>query len=493
MPCRHRPTSALPARLMAPVLPAILATALVMGWAGSARGQQTGPATEQEARAQLQTDLDSMQGQIMRWHDDRLVIALRNANTEEVRERLNQWTRSMKNQYRSAFRGSDPRESMIKVWTLSAQVDWYLSEEGTNLFGPAQKDMVEKSKAILFMIEELARNYLPNDAYETARDHIRNHVQSTPLRAGLDRAGLLTVLDDTWSGVLSVGGGALRRVTDIPLMPTRSLGAEGFGRMSESIDMFRMSMEELPDELRHQIERLITDLADHETSASLLLADVLIALERVNEILDGSSALTQDVEQTLITSEQPLTLARDITESVEKAAAESRLLVDAVSALLAQLEAQDDPAGATQARPFDVREYTSAALALDQGALSVKDMLEVIQEIIREADSEEPSERPFDIRDYEAAARAIESASAEIGAIVADARAMLESRELAENAEPVVLMVDQSLASATERLESLVDHIAWRLAQIVLLIFGLAAALLLLRALLPRRLAPENR
>jgi outer membrane murein-binding lipoprotein Lpp len=95
----------------------------------------------------------------------------------------------------------------------------------------------------------------------------------------------------------------------------------------------------------------------------------------------------------------------------------------------------------------------------------------------------DPDARPVDIREYEATARQIGEAAAELRALTEQLGQLGDSPAL----EAAFGGVDSAVARAQTGGRSLVDHAAWRGAQLLLVLFGLMLAYRIISS----RLAPR--
>jgi hypothetical protein len=87
------------------------------------------------------------------------------------------------------------------------------------------------------------------------------------------------------------------------------------------------------------------------------------------------------------------------------------------------------------------------------------------------ADPTKPS-RPFDIREWEAAAGKIASAATELNVLLDSAGTLASSEAFAQPLAQLTARVDQLEAGSRQ----LVDLVAWRIVQLILLVFGLLFA-----------------
>jgi len=85
-----------------------------------------------------------------------------------------------------------------------------------------------------------------------------------------------------------------------------------------------------------------------------------------------------------------------------------------------------------------------------------------------------PADRPFEILDYRDTANALTAAARELRALTADVRATIESQGLTDRLQDVNGRMFGVVDHTSARARNLTDHIAWRAAQLILLVFVLA-------------------
>lgn len=229
-------------------------------------------------------------------------------------------------------------------------------------------------------------------------------------------------------------------VMSVPLAPFRALSgvsdtAQAINHFSETGRYFADTVAVLPQVTRWQLELILHDFEDQET---------------VRELVSRWGAMAESAQEFATATGR---LPRDLREQASQLLAETGAEQEELRTTLAQLTstaAQVGAAGSAWAGMLEelraLQGPADAATAGDQGAAPAPG-------------------RPFDIRDYESAAQQVKEAAAELRQTIGALHGLIGSSETAATVS--------GLNGAITRGEALVDMVAWRAVLVLLAFFVL--------------------
>ena len=143
------------------------------------------------------------------------------------------------------------------------------------------------------------------------------------------------------------------------------------GTLTDAAQRLAYTMERLPDELHAQREALLRDLESHQETAGKIMSDLRGSIEGARELADR-------VEQINRESSPVIAQCRELVTAVDQT------LVSA-DALAVRLDTWRGPDGEPR-RPFDIREYTDAATALNVALQELNKALTSTDELLVTSD-----------------------------------------------------------------------------------------------------------
>ncbi|HMQ15167.1 MAG TPA: hypothetical protein PKC49_04260 [Phycisphaerae bacterium] len=405
---------------------------------------------------------------------------------------------------RDALNQQDAVHSLLDAWALCVRLrDFFEQGDGRELFGEQQAIAQGAARRSLLDVERIAALVLTPQGVERARPAIEDLAHQYPLRGEFSGSVVRSAIQRP-----EKNADVIASILTAPIAPFRAF--EGIDRGAAAIQGFtavaaRMTdtVNDLPESVRLQTELLLMELEELET--------VEATRRSFQKVADSSSRLAAAAETLPDELRKQLTLAADELEHRQAALGETlRQAQDVASRVREALERAESAAVA-------VRETAGqAAAAGDSWAGAARAVSELVASFRGgEAPSPPPGRepsgpssptstspagalrvdasagadacvdtgaRPFDVQDYTAAAQALDRAALQIQDLARDIRELTASPELAKSLDDTEArarpLVDSSHASAT----ALVDHLAWRGAQLIGLLFvALLAQGLLLR------------
>jgi hypothetical protein len=286
----------------------------------------------------------------------------------------------------AAFR-SDPQEAYVASLALASAQRAYLSEgEGATLFGAQQPLAQEASRQIEDQAFAIGRSFLSDKQLVRLDKEVDGLVASHPIGGAFAADSLIT----------SFTGATARRtfswVVNLPMVPFRALSgvsdtAQAVQQFDETAREFTETVGQLPPLTRWQLELLLYDAEELES--------VDRALRAAESFADGAERIST-VAETL-----PGALGEELTARLEQ----SRAAIAELDRALARAEALAGPLEHVSDRLGDASAEWTAILARPEAAA-------------------DEGGRPFDVREYESAAGRIADASRDLRALVADVNAL---------------------------------------------------------------------
>lgn len=351
----------------------------------------------------------------------------------------------------------DPYNAMLDVWALCVRVRNHLETgQGRDLFGNNQEMALDAAYRIERRVEMLARTHIPPDRFVKTRDFIHAYAAEHPLRG--------VFLDDeaTPVSLQQIGKGAVDFLIGIPLTPFRTITkvgdtADSFREFNAIASQFTRVVENLPEKSRWQLQLLTLDLMRNEK-----LTTTVLALERVSEtstrLADIGERLPEDLRDT---ADRVFDRVDQSQPGLQATLAEAREALARAGEFSASAERIVH--NATEAG----KAWKETAQAVDSAARS----LAAIGASDKPPDA--PPSRPFDIIEYQRTAEAATILARDIEITLARLQAILESKSLPENIELATSGYQRGVATAGKEVRELVDHLALRAAQLMILLFAL--------------------
>ncbi len=401
----------------------------------------------------------------------------------------------------SALKVDDPLRAFIDCWTLTVRMRQYLADgEGRTLFGEWQGTAIAAARRAEAEIERVGTMFLPADQLPRARDEVQAFARQHPLRAGF--------ADATVRAPAAKQGGvpsALSTVLSVPLAPFRTFegidrGATAIHEFANVAARFTDVVEEIPEAVRWQLELLLLDLNQNPMILAALatLGEVAANANRIvtvadklpERLRDEATRLLNEIDAKQNNLQATLDRAEKTAATVERALERVDLVANAIEATGWSVadagQAWGDAArtiGQTVHDMYDLGKSPRGGTATLPAAVAPGSPVPVVPAPSMDRDPHAPRPAPataparsreFDIKDYRDTADAVTGTARELQALAVEIRAMIESQRLSEQIRDVDGRVIGAIDLTSARARSLTDHVAWRAAQIAVLIFVLA-------------------
>ena len=325
----------------------------------------------------------------------------------------------------------NPQEAFISLLTLTLTMREYLEEgAGSAALGEHQALAVGVARDLEAELHGIGERFLGEAEMDRVTKEVETFVEHHPV-AGQDFA--MQAVRRTLADVEATS--VFRSVVSVPLAPFRAL--EGVGDSATEIRKFNATAREfariagrLPEEVRWQVELLLYEIEDRETTKTGLAAlqSLSASADRFStsaeRLPEDTRALLQDASDTLKRLERVIASARELAVPLRETSA--------------QLQ------------------QASASWATILGP--------------REGEPAKPPGRPFDIREWQSAVREIGTTSQQLQQLLQELRASSQATDAA------LAPVNAALDRVDRVTRSWIDLAAWRLAQLAIGGFVLALA-----------------
>jgi hypothetical protein len=324
----------------------------------------------------------------------------------------------------AAFR-PDAQEAYVASLALAtAQAAYLESGDGRELFGAQQHIAASAASKLERDVVDVGANFLSSSQLERLQKEVDALVAQHPIGNVFAADALVQGFADP-TVRLSFGW-----VLDLPMVPFRALAgvsdtAQAVHDFNETARQFTETVNDLPHLTRYELELLLYDAEDLETTER-----TLAAVEAFAANADRMSKVAE-------------TLPEEVGAELAARLEDARATIAELDAALARAEALTGPLQHVADRVGDASTQWTTLLGE-----------------MRASDGEKSEGRPFDVREYESAAGRIADASREVRSLVADLNGL-----------------DLSQAKA------LVDLATWRAAALIVVFF---LALVVYRAIAAR-------
>jgi hypothetical protein len=280
----------------------------------------------------------------------------------------------------AAFR-PDPQAAYIASLALaSAQQTYLASGDGSALFGEQQPIAVAAATELEQSVVDLGHSFLNDHQLHRLQKQVDDLVAQRPIRGTFAADALAQGFADP----------ALKRgfgwVVDLPMTPFRALTgvsdtAQAVNNFNQTAREFTEAVSELPQLSRWQLELLLYDAEELESVERALAAaeGLSTAAGELPEQLGAQvSARIHAARATIAELDAALARAESLSGPLTHVADRVGDASAQWTALLAEMRADR---GERSGRPFDVREYESAAARIDGASRGVRELVAELNQL----------------------------------------------------------------------------------------------------------------
>jgi len=287
-----------------------------------------------------------------------------------IRKRTLLWRMRMIPAVQAAAFSDSAQEGYLRALGLSVAQRLYLTEgDGRALFGAQQSIAVDAANALEQDALQIGAQFLSPDKQQQVKAEVEALARKSPI-VGRDFS-----LQRVQSVSLQAASSpSLVSVLTFPLAPFKALegvdsGAEAIRDFNATASVFSRIVAQLPAQIRAESELLLYDVEDRETVTHSVAAIETMAAsaQRASESIERLPAEIQkslaDSKGAIQEANQALLTARDILVPLTQVSENMKLAGDSWAALFPKKKE-----GAPPGRPFDVREWQSAAAQIGTSA-----------------------------------------------------------------------------------------------------------------------------
>ncbi len=401
---------------------------------GKGKAPQTGEMSKEELRMALD-DFKEYTVSAIKQTCDKLDALMPTTKIQKI----NLLHRSrMKQAFYTMVEQKDPIIAFVETWGLCIRYTDYLRDgEGSSIYGENQGIAVEGAVEIQDEIERIGKGLFKEDVFNTTRTRLVDFAKRNPIKGTFSNTIAYATLVEPGKP------NPFAQIIGIPMTPFKAM--EGVDRTATSIygvqgsiERFSDIVEDWPESAKWQLLLLLLEVQDIESVKSFS--------DNMSKISDSSAKFADAAEklperlreQTSILVKEIDSKQANLQATLEKADKTAASLEQAFSKADETLQIMNNTANSINET---AKSWESAANATDKTVRTIKDWT-----------NEPPQDNappPMTIRDYKDVAQEVTKAAEEMRGLTADIRDF-ESKAL-----------------------GLIDHITWRLIQLVLLIFVL--------------------
>ncbi|MHC4165618.1 MAG: hypothetical protein ACYSWQ_01530 [Planctomycetota bacterium] len=330
----------------------------------------------------------------------------------------------------------DPVVAFIEVWGFVVRLHQYLEEgAGRSLFGDNQHMFTEMAAQFEARIEAIGKTFMKDDVFEENRKHVYNFARSNPIKASFSNTIVYSTMvqEEGKPGPFESAMEGVDRT------------ATAVDRFTDKADRFSSIVEQLPESVRWELLSLLYDFEETEMTKSFL-ASMSQFSESSMQLAETTKNLPREIrEQTSILVEEIDNKQANLQSTLDKA----QKTLAAVDQALAQA---DKTVASFQTTAVDVNQ---AAIAWDRAANSTQLALSEFGKL-KPTRKDQPTVKIEDVHDI------VEAVNQTVGEIQ---NATVQIRDVVES---------EQLADYASMPEGLVNLLAWRLGQLIAMVFVLA-------------------
>ncbi len=467
---------------------------MLAGGTADAAGEPERTYSEHEACAMLRSELVEFERYAESTMQSTLeILRSRKVSAAELKK-MEEWQSAQLKRFQKALRQEDPLLALVDGWAVSRSLIRYMDQPSSaeGLTGTTRAvgvDMMQRREERLAYI---ASRYLSPAAIEALEDRLEEFTVEQAIPASTELQSDARWWSAPFFSGWSKGQAAVEGLFQMSLIPGRAL--KGVSESGTALSGIRETTAEavqvinqLPANVRKEFQVALDDLIAKRSE----IIEILSVIDSV------STNLRVTAESTHLTAagiQESLTVARELLPAGESLAVAVERAVNASSDLVRLIGQDSAPAAQPggeggERRGFDIADYQRTAAALTGAAVEIRQMLEEIRTLIEREDGGESTgdSEGFEVRDYGAAADSIQLSAAEIRALLGDLRGVAEDAAVQERIAVLRDEADALTRRTAGHVTAVVDHLAVRLIQLLLVGFLLACAYALFQRKLRQR------
>ncbi|MCM8535732.1 MAG: hypothetical protein NE334_07340 [Lentisphaeraceae bacterium] len=368
---------------------------------------------------------------------------------------------------------TDPRLVTLYAWSFFRRLHEYTTNgDGRFLFGKSQEILSKSLKEIDTTFYLFTTKYLEPETLNEVSSKINKYVESTPI---------IGVFEDK-----EKSAGAFSDMLDIPLTPFRALGAvnkggQGIADIAVTANRFTDIVEDLPEDLRWQLQVLTLQLQDNKIlkENTKTLKSLATSFEKMNKSMETYPKFWQE-ERKLLFAETNKVMVQ--LETISKSINDSTKNIKASSQNFSNL-GKDIDSSATKITS-SLKQVDASSQSLTKAANAVSQTISNIQKISEyfksnSSDDEKNKDSPDFLVQVEKSAAALGKSAHEISEALKQIQTLSNDKPFSDQISSIDQVSQKTLALTRSESEALVDYIFIRALILIGLVFlaGLILAL----------------
>ncbi len=483
----------------------LLGVAALVTICGCALGPKAAP---RAAFADAKTQLSSEElGELLQQFEDTYEATLREAADRIValqpdrptRRLTLLWQMRLVPMARDTLNQDEAIHSLLDGWALCIrQRDFFEQGDGRDMFGDHQGIAQEAARRTLADIERIAGRILTPDGMSRTRPAVEDLARQFPLRGEFSGSTVRTAVQKP-----NRNAEAIASVLSAPLAPFRAM--EGIDRGAAAIQGFSAvaahltdTVNDLPETIRLQTDLLLMSVDEMETVQSTQdsLAELARSSSRLSTVAEclpddlrrEISLAAADLEQRQAGIQVTLREAREVVAATNETLERARTAATSFEQTAAQAAAAGTAwTGTVQAVTELVASIQNPANQPNAGAATAEQA-----PFSGNTPTAPPDAGPqdFDVKDYTQAVEALDRAALQLRELTREVRELAGSSELGTSLAQIETQARGVVELSQTSAQTAIDHLAWRGAQLIVLLFVLLTGYAVVTRLLPLRSKP---
>jgi gas vesicle protein len=337
----------------------------------------------------------------------------------------------------------DPIVAFVDTWSLVTRLRIYLEVgEGSRLYGEQQPIAVNFIRNAESEMIRIAQLFLNQDELEQVQQDLEEFAEEEPI-TGLYANLIAYPTQDEEDETEEYG--AVMRTLRIPMAPIRAMEgvdntATSIHKVRDSIERFTDVAEQMPESARWQMSILIDDFEESEMTQSFLTS--------LNDFSQSSTQLVETLDS--MSSQLRAELLTVLEESDESQKQLQTTMQTATEAAVQLEKTFGELQNTSQSINETATQATEAAVAWQGASDSIQELVGMFK-----TDTPRPADAPpsFGMRDFD--------------------NMLLNAGQTADKVGNAIAQLQQTVDAAAKeemqkQLRSLIDHVMWRLFELVL-------------------------
>ncbi|MHC4339986.1 MAG: hypothetical protein ACYSX0_07215 [Planctomycetota bacterium] len=343
------------------------------------------------------------------------------ANDPELQRALVTWKIVTFRNARGVLDTSDPRAGLIDMWAMSLQRrQWLETEDVKGILGVHQPIAVRGSETLIELLENLARDYFNEEAFEQVKSGVEGFVVDHPT-VGFARPTLRVSIAvesgekmpwfSRWTGLAGTTeqvqsiAGEIDQITwimewlptlarwetevlllDLARNPVISDLSQNVNRTSLTLERFQQQSAELPTVIRKEITIALDEIDQKQSEIRQTMQQAQELIGESTKAVEKTQAIAETVERTLGERPELFAALDDTTESLTALARSLRPAVQEFRGMMEDMQAgEETPAApAEDEMPMEEvlasvertsKEFTASTQAIQASLVEVRSLL----------------------------------------------------------------------------------------------------------------------